>query len=111
MTNHVRDDQAFQSALNAALANVLGVNVGTVAITQKTQWIADAGKVTGSEFAVAFTPSADLKKAIALLKPGAVTPPPVDPPKDPPPVDPPSGDAPNIGAIQPGDTWNPPEDA
>lgn len=127
---HTQEKEALEDASNRLLV-VDGVVLGTLAYTMIGTWTAkDGGVVTGPGYTVAFRPSADAIKAIALLKAGAVTPPVItpptdtgggsgsgtppggttEPPPDPqPPVDPPATGASNIGAIQPGDTWQPPE--
>ena len=141
---HTQEKEALEDASNRLLV-VDGIVIGTLAYTMIGTWTTkDGGVVTGPGYTVAFRPSADAIKAIALLKAGAVTPPvsgggsdaggvppagPADPPTDPKPPEtgggsdpgtppggpsepPPTTDpnaAPNIGAVQPGDVWQPPE--
>lgn len=119
---HTQEKEALEDASNRLLV-LDGVAIGTLAYTMVGTWTTkDGGVVTGPGYTVAFTPSAQLKawKAAWDAAQVPVTPPPVDPPPvsppPPPPVDPPvtppaDGSEPNIGAIQPGDTFVPPDAA
>lgn len=68
MTTHAQEKEALERAANAVLV-CNGVTLGTLSFTQKVKWATDdAGNVSGTAYATAFTPSADVKAAIALYK-------------------------------------------
>lgn len=126
---HTQEKEALEDASNRLLV-LDGQPVGTLAYTMVGTWTTkDGGVVTGPGYTVRFAPSAQLKAWKAAydaaqaappttppVDPPKDPPPPVEPPSEPPPVDPPAdpqlpsdGSAPNIGAIQPGDTFVPPD--